>query len=44
MSVSEMFAELQGALGQDQDIREVPGRAARAGEGAARCGTERCLG
>ncbi|TRZ23698.1 hypothetical protein HGM15179_003405 [Zosterops borbonicus] len=26
MSVSEMFAALQGALGQDQDIREVPGR------------------
>lgn len=41
MSVSEMFAALQGALGQDQDIREVPGRAGRA---RTREGTGRCLG
>lgn len=37
MSVSEMFAALQGALGQDQDIREVPGRAGRAREGTGLC-------
>lgn len=40
MSVSEMFAALQAALGQDQDIREVPSGAGRCGAGL--CGAVRC--